>query len=102
MLDPKGAMVTKEEDGPPISPDTRRFNATSDGTPEELKACINRGCPWDQPIPARLCRPFGQPFSPTIPIPINLAAQYQRHNLAVLVMQALETGGQVDLLESPI
>jgi hypothetical protein len=75
------------------------FNATSDGTPEELKACINRGCPWDQPIPARLCRPFGQPFSPTIPI--NLAAQYQRHdNLAVLVTKALESG-RVDLLESP-
>lgn len=75
------------------------FNATSDGTPEELKVCINRGCPWDQPIPARLCRQFRQPYSPTIPI--NLAVQYQRYdNLAVLVTKALQTG-RVDLLESP-
>jgi len=73
------------------------FCATSDKTPAELQACINRGCPWDQPIPAHSMRAMVP--SPTIPL--NIAAQYQRHdNLAVLVNKALEEG-RPELLESP-
>lgn len=75
------------------------FCATSDKSPEELQACINRGCPWDQPIPAHLARSMGEKPSPTIPI--NIAAQYQRHdNLALLATKALEEG-RPELLESP-
>mmetsp|Transcript_8772 Transcript_8772/g.13015 ORF Transcript_8772/g.13015 Transcript_8772/m.13015 type:complete len:359 (-) Transcript_8772:912-1988(-) len=75
------------------------FCATSDKTPAELQACINRGCPWDQPIPAHAMRATGERPSPTIPL--NIAAQYQRHdNLAVLANKALEEG-RPELLESP-
>jgi hypothetical protein len=75
------------------------FCATSDKTPAELQACINRGCPWDQPIPAHAMRATGDRPSPTIPL--NIAAQYQRHdNLAVLANKALEEG-RPELLESP-
>eukprot|EP00574_Skeletonema_japonicum_P006967 CAMPEP_0201723600 /NCGR_PEP_ID=MMETSP0593-20130828/7600_1 /ASSEMBLY_ACC=CAM_ASM_000672 /TAXON_ID=267983 /ORGANISM="Skeletonema japonicum, Strain CCMP2506" /LENGTH=343 /DNA_ID=CAMNT_0048214729 /DNA_START=98 /DNA_END=1129 /DNA_ORIENTATION=- len=75
------------------------FCATSDKTPAELQACIDRGCPWDQPIPARMMRTMGERPSPTIPI--NIAAQYQRHdNLAVLANKALKEG-RPELLESP-
>ena len=76
------------------------FCATSDGTPDQLKACIDRGCPWDQPLPRQVCISSGSPPSKTIPI--NLAAQYQRHdNLAVLVTKALQEGDRPELLESP-
>ena len=67
------------------------FCATSDGTPEPLQRCIDRGCPWDKPIPR----------APSRTIPINIAAQYQRHeNLAILATKALEEG-RPELLESP-
>jgi hypothetical protein len=75
------------------------FCATSDKTPAELQECIDRGCPWDQPIPARCARALGEQPSPTIPL--NIAVQYQRHdNLALLVTKALEAG-RPQLLESP-
>lgn len=75
------------------------FCATTDETPEALKACIDRGCPWDQPIPARASRASGE--RPSSTIPINIAAQYQRFdNLAVLATKALEEG-RPELLESP-
>ncbi len=75
------------------------FCATSDKTPAELQACIDRGCPWDQPLPARYYRAIGERPTPTIPL--NIAAQYQRHdNLALLVTKALEAG-RPELLESP-
>jgi hypothetical protein len=67
------------------------FNATSDGTPAQLQKCIDRGYPWDAPIPR----------APSLSIPINIAAQYQRHeNLAILATKALEAG-RPDLLEAP-
>lgn len=67
------------------------FCATSDGTPEQLRDCIDRGCPWDRPLPR----------APSRTLPINIAAQYQRHdNLAILATKALEEG-RPELLESP-
>mmetsp|Transcript_27705 Transcript_27705/g.62098 ORF Transcript_27705/g.62098 Transcript_27705/m.62098 type:complete len:350 (+) Transcript_27705:25-1074(+) len=67
------------------------FCATSDGSPDDLRRCIDRGCPWDEPIP-------GMPSRST---PINIAAQYQRpENLAILVTKALQEG-RPELLEAP-
>lgn len=67
------------------------FCATSDGTPEDLQRCIDRGCPWDKPIPG----------APSRSTPINIAAQYQRpENLALLATKALEAG-RPELLEAP-
>lgn len=67
------------------------FNATSDGTPEQLRRCIEQGCPWDTPIPR----------APSLSTPINIAAQYLRpENLAILATKALEAG-RPKLLEAP-
>ncbi|GFH52605.1 hypothetical protein CTEN210_09081 [Chaetoceros tenuissimus] len=67
------------------------FNATSDGEPSYLDFLIRVGkCPWDEPCP----------YAGTKTIPINLAAQYQRHdNMAILAQKALETN-QPHLLEA--
>ena len=75
------------------------FCATSDGTPQDLQRCIARGCPWDKPLPARSTQMMFRTTTPTIPI--NIAAQYKRHeNLAILATKALEAG-RPELLESP-
>ena len=75
------------------------FCATSDKSPAELQACIDRGYPWDKPLPAKIMRSMGEEPSPTIPM--NIAAQYQRHdNMAVLANKALEEG-RPELLEAP-
>jgi len=75
------------------------FCATSDGTPQDLQRCIARGCPWDKPLPARSTQRMFGTTTPTIPI--NIAAQYKRHeNLAILATKALEAG-RPELLESP-
>lgn len=67
------------------------FNATSDGTPSELQLCLSRGYPWDAPIPR----------APSLSIPVNIAAQYQRpENLAILATKALEAN-RPELLEAP-
>ena len=66
------------------------FCATSDGTPAELQRLIDRGYPWDKPLP-RSAQLRAGATSPSPTIPINLAAQYLRaDNLAVLATKALQ------------
>ena len=75
------------------------FCATSDGTPAELQRLIDRGYPWDKPLP-RSAQLRAGATSPSPTIPINLAAQYLRaDNLAVLATKALSIG-RPELLES--
>ena len=67
------------------------FCATSDGSPDDLRRCIARGCPWSEPIPG----------APSLSTPLNIAAQYQRpENLAILATKALQEG-RPELLEAP-